>query len=191
VRVVSPDGRWLFDGDRIRGDGTAERPEAIDFFERWTFARFLGDGVLALAFESGQPWAEYGSYGDRYGGVQVMVYGPDGPGWTCRALEYDYRAHDERFEPSDVVWHPRGVLAWVDESLYVQVLRTPRVTTSIHDRDSDTGPYWSYEPAGVWRSVSLDETGRMCRAEGDDGFLVLDLEQRRSSTDGITWDPIR
>ena len=170
------------------------QPDTIDFFDGWTFARFLTDDVLALAFESDQPWAEYGSYGDRYGGVQIMVREPGGPQWTCRSMEYDHRAYDERFIPHDVAWHPRGVLAWLcDGLLSVQVLRRPRGPVQpalTPERDSDTGPWWTYEAAGDWRRLSLDGHGAVCRAEGDADVLLLDLDRRRCSADGTTWAPM-
>jgi hypothetical protein len=61
----------------------------------WTFARFLRAGRLALGFESGQPWGEFGSYGDRYGGVHVLALTALPATWSRAALEFDVRRHDE------------------------------------------------------------------------------------------------
>src|SRR5262245_13212970 len=109
ISAVSPDGLLRFEDGALRSPAAVVHPDTIDFFERWTFARFLPGGQLALAFESGQPWAEYGSYGDRYGGVQVLAPGADPATWSLVAIEYDYRSHDESFIPDDVMWHRRGV----------------------------------------------------------------------------------
>lgn len=126
LHVVSPDGLWRFEDGRLISAGTEVSPCTLDFFERWTFARFLPGGELALAFETSQPWSEYGSYGDRYGGVQVLVLRGEPATWSPVALEFDYRRHDETFIVDDVAWHPRGVLGWLrDGELYVQVLAAP------------------------------------------------------------------
>src|SRR4051812_46779585 len=161
--AVSPDGRWRFDGGRLHSATASEEPFAIDFFDRWTYARFLAVGVLALGFESGQPWSEYGSYGDRYGGVQVLRLAAGQPTWSLVSIEYDFRSHDEEFVPDDVVWHARGVLGWLaDGMLYAQVLRQPRgpvVADPVPTRDSDLGLDFYIDQPGRWRTLSLDATG--------------------------------
>ncbi len=165
----------------------------IDFWERWTFGRFLRPGVLALAFESGQPWAEYGSYGDRYGGVEVMALDTAAQRWYLAALEYDYRGHDEDFVPGDIAWHERGVLAWlVNDLLAIQVLRRPRgpIGGARETRDSDTGLEYSTDLPGRWRELTLDNDGLMLTARAADRADVVDLAGRRYAPDGGAWEPL-
>ena len=77
MSAESPDGSWVFEDGVLRSADAVVSPFAIDWFERWTFARFLPSGELALAFESGQPFDyEFGSYGDRRWGVQVLAPRP-------------------------------------------------------------------------------------------------------------------
>ncbi|MFT3772597.1 MAG: hypothetical protein QM820_44975 [Minicystis sp.] len=194
IRATSSDGRWSFEEGRLRS-GTVEADVfTIDFFERWTFARFLPGGELALAFESSQPWSEFGSYGDRYGGVQVLAPGPDAGRWALVAIEFDYRRHDESFVPFDVVWHRRGLLAWLHEgTLSVQVLASPRgeiVPDLLPPRDSDQPMLFSFDRWGSWRSLAVDPDGRYLRAFDDAGHDVFDLELRCRARDGGGWEPL-
>ncbi|MFY0537532.1 hypothetical protein [Nannocystis pusilla] len=103
------------------------RPVHHRFLRPLDLRPLLSRGQLILGFESGQPWSEYGSYGDRYGGLQVFAPTADPSRWHTVAIEYDYRSHDEDFVPVDAIWHPRGVLAWLrDGCLCGQVIASPR-----------------------------------------------------------------
>lgn len=183
--AVAPDGLSVFAGGRLRGVKPWPAPFEIDFFDRWTFARFSLDGTLTLAFESGQPWSESGSYGDRYGGLQVFH-----PGDPARLLsiEFDHRACDEAFAPRDAVWHPRGVLAWVrEDELFIQRCASPR--TSPRDpwwpaRDSDQGLDLAYDTPGPYQSLALDHVGARLAARTFDGVEVFDLRVERKARVG-------
>ncbi len=194
VTAVSTDGVWAFRAGKLCSAGRTIEPPSIDCFERWTFARFMPSGELVLAFESGQPWGMGGSYGDPYCGVQVLARtGPEG--WDAIALEYDTWNHWERgFVPDDAIWHPRGVLAWLwDDELSLQVLAAPPEPRSIYfaaRRDSDLGLAWSAALYGSWRSLTIDDAGRMLTARGTECEVLVDLEQRRYSMDGGAWESL-
>ena len=193
IRATSPDGLWSFENGRLRSGPAEVEVFTIDFFERWTFARFLPGGELALAFESGQSWNEWGSYGRRYGGVQVLAPGPEGSSWKLVAMEYGCRDFDKTFVPDDVVWHRRGLLAWLHEgTLCVQVLASPRGEIGppwLPERDSDQPIRFSFDAWGTWRSMVVDPDGRYLRAFDDDGYDVFDLELRCRARDGADWEP--
>lgn len=189
MRAESPDGVWVFEDGVLRSAEGEVPVYAIDWFERWTFARFLPGGELALAFESGQPWGEWGSYGDRLGGVQVLA--PASSGWVLVAIEYDYRRHDESFEPHDICWSPHGVLAWLrDGELSVIVRRGPRgeiVEDLLPERDSDNLAY-HFEAFGRWRSLAIHDRGRLLIASDDEGEDLFDLERRRRKRGDGGWE---
>lgn len=194
IYAESPDGVWRFEGGALRSATAVVAPFEIDFFERWTSARFFSGGQVALTFESGQPWSDQGSYGSRYGGIEILALtAPDT--WTVVALEYDWREHDETFVPLDLAWHPRGVLAWLHQSyLYVQRLTLPRrteavVAPDVWYRDSDSGLAWWHEWLGAWHRLSLDEEGLYLTATDERGADVFDLEGRRRARDGGEWVP--
>lgn len=178
VQARHPDGCWWFRDGRVHSAAASFAPFALDFHQRWTFARFLPGGQLALAFESGQPWSENGSYGFRYGGVEVLSW--TGVGWALVALEYDERDHAEEFVPDDVVWHPDGVLAWMRNGLlYAQRLVTPRPMSMDEPepaRDSDAPLAFSLEVAGPWRRLDLDPGGRVLMARGRGRVDAFDLQ---------------
>lgn len=195
IRATSPDGRWTFEDGWLRSGSLRFGVFEMDFFDRWTFARFLPGGELALAFETGQPWGEGGSYSSRYGGVQVLAPGADPRWWELVSIEFDYRAHDEVFEPLDVAWHRRGVLAWLNDGfLEAQVLATPREPetmpglwpTSNHNLDV----LFSFSAAGSWRSLEIDADGRYLRAYDEAGCDIFDLELRRRTRDGGDGEPL-
>ncbi|WAS93657.1 hypothetical protein [Nannocystis punicea] len=144
-----------------------------------------------LAFESGQPWSEHGSYGDRYGGVQVLAASADPSHWQTVAIEYDYRAHDATFIPDDVAWHPRGVLASLhDGCLCGQVLKFPRPPIDDliwNPRDSDRGCEFTFDRGGAWRRLELDEHGHLLTAYDQDGRNRFDLVRRRTARDDADW----
>lgn len=176
--AVSSDGKWVFDGTTIQSRTGVMEPFRIDGFERWTFARFLDDRHLALAFESGPGRSKSG---DRYGGIQVQGAG-ESPAWALTAFEFESRSKDESFVPRDVVWHPRGVLAWLtEESLRAQVRSTPRVAEvtprGVPPRDSDGGELTvDLDRPGHWRSLSLAPEGRRVAVLGTDEIQILDLK---------------
>jgi len=192
IFVRSLDGIWTFDGNNIVSAHAKVDPFAIDFFERWTFARFLPGNALALGFESSQPWSEYGSYGDRYGGIQVLALTEKPSHWSLVAIEYDYRGHDETFVPDDVTWHPRGVLAWlIHDSLQIQVLKKPRgviASDLLPHRNSYEELEYHYEFMGDWKRLDLSANGNELTATDAAGMEFFDLIGRRRSRDGSTWE---
>ncbi|MCY1057356.1 hypothetical protein [Nannocystis sp. SCPEA4] len=194
VTAESPDGEWQFAHDVLRGPrGPVELP-TMDFFERWTFARFCPGGQLILAFESGQPWSEYGSYGDRYGGFQIMAPTADPLRWAMVGLEFDYRSHDATFVPDDAVWHPRGVLAWLhDGCLFVQVLSHPRGElefSTLPPRDSECELHRCFERWGDWRSLELDLAGQLLTARDAAGCDRYDLVDGLHARDDAGWEEL-
>ena len=194
IFAVSPDGAWRFEAGQLRGGSRVVDLPTIDFFDRWTFARFCPGGQLILGFESGQPGSDYGSYGGPYGGLQVFVPTADPSRWHTVAMEYDYRRHDEDFVPEDAVWHPRGVLAWLrDGCLFGQVLSTPRPPIGgllLIPRDSDHGLQFSFERWGAWRRLELDEDGHLLTAYDQDGRDRFDLVHRRTARDDADWSEL-
>lgn len=191
---TSPDGRWTFENGVMRSGEIRVPVCEMDFFERWTFARFLPGGALALAFETSQPWSESGSYGDPYWGVQVVAPTPDGGGWELVALEYDSRHPDESFEPLDVTWHRRGVLAWLEGGILEgQVLEAPRGAPRscfLPERNSDFGLLFSFWLDGAWHALEIDPDGRFLRAVDGRGADLFDLELRLHARDGGPWEPL-
>lgn len=194
IHPTSADGTCVFRDGRLHDGSTSFDPIELDFFERWTFARFLPGGQLALAFETGQPWSEHGSYGYRLGGVQVLARTGEPSRWSVVAIEYDHRYHDEAFVPDDIAWHPRGVLAWLrDGALWVQILAAPRGPVQpdvLPTRDSDLGLALELEAIGAWRRLWIDEHGRLLSAADADGVDVFDLERRLVARDGADWTPL-
>ena len=197
VQARSPDGSWRFEDGQLHSATLSVSPFAIDFFTRWTFARFLSDDVITLGFESGQPWAEHGSYGDPYGGVEVLRFVPERSTWSLVSIEYDSLAlcPNQEFLPDDVVWHPRGVLGWLAEGvLTVQVLTRPREPAEDPnpwpESDSYRGLAYSVDLPGGWQRLSLDEAGEVCTAHGPDGTDLFDLTSGQHSNDGVSWQPL-
>lgn len=192
LRTASPDGEWVFDGERLRSSSQVVEPFTIDFFHRWTFARFLPSGVIAMAFESSQPWSDWGSYGERHWGVQVLAPTPSGE-WDLVAFELGSRRHDETFAPLDIVWHPRGVLAWLHPSwLEVQVLAKPRGIIEpelVPIPGSATSVELEEAFLGSWTQLSLDDAGVMVGAIDAAGVDRFDLASRRRARDGGDWEP--
>jgi hypothetical protein len=192
IFATSLDGKWTFDGSHIISATTKIESFTIDFFERWTFARFLPGCVLALGFESGQPWSEYGSYGSRYGGVQVLALNKQRDDWSLVAIEYDCRSFDETFVPDDVIWHHCGVFAWlVHGGLQVLALQKPRgiVPWDLLPACDGSQPLrYRYEFIGDWRRLDLSADGTKLTATDKTGMELFDLVQMRRSRDGSTWE---
>lgn len=189
----SLDGQWTFDGQHIVSSDAKVDAFSIDFFERWTFARFLPGNALALGFESGQPWSEYGSYGNRYGGLQVLALTQPPKEWSLVAIEYDYRSFDETFVPDDIVWHSSGVLAWlVHGGLQIQVLQEPRGLIGwdlLPSCDSSQPLRYRYEFIGDWKRLTISGEGTKLTAIDETGLEFFDLVQMQRSRDGSTWEP--
>jgi hypothetical protein len=191
VCAVSSDGEWVFDGERLRSRaGAVVALDRMDFFERWTFARFLASGDLALGFETGQPWTDDGSYGDRYGGVQVHERAR---GWRCSALEFDSRGFDEAFVARDVCWADRRVFACsAERTLTVTALVAPRaeaISLYAPQRDHELERVASFDRWGDYRALAVDPRGRWLAAVFllDEGAVsrevvtVFDLVERRGA----------
>jgi hypothetical protein len=197
MRAESFDGAWVFEDGVLRSADAELSVFAIDWFERWTFARFLPGGELALGFESGQPFDwEFGSYGDRRWGVQVLALRLESSGsqWVLVAIEHDFRRHDQAFVPDDVCWSPRGVLAWLyDAVLLAVVLRAPRgeiEPSDLPESDSESDHVaYQIELPGRWRSLALDEHGRLLTATDDEGVDTFDLERVLRRRDDGEWQP--
>lgn len=193
MRVVSPDGAWVFEDGLLRSAEVELPVFTIDWFERWTFARFLPGGELALAFESGQPFDwEFGSYGDRRWGVQVLALRSSSR-WELVAIEHDCRDHDQRFEPDDVAWSSRGVLAWLDSgALNAVVLDQPRgeiVPDLLPEADSASEQVaFEIELYGSWRSLAFAEG--LLIASDEQGVDEIDLDRQLRRRDGGEWQPL-
>lgn len=115
----SLDGRRRFAAGRLHSATTTVEPYTVDFFDRWTYARFLGPDTLVLGFESDQPC-------NRLWGIEVRTLDDDGT-WKVTDYEHEQRQHDEEFLPRSIVWNPQGTLAWLrDGILECRVLKTPR-----------------------------------------------------------------
>jgi len=87
---------------------TQREPCTRDFFDRFTCAQLVAPALLALCYETGQPWSDFGSYGDRMKNVQICSAG--------RELEtlfywWDTRQFDEDFEPSTLAFASSGRFA--------------------------------------------------------------------------------
>lgn len=194
IFATSLDGIWTFDGNQIASAKAKVEPFTIDFFDRWTFARFLPGNALALGFESGQPWSDFGSYGDRYGGIQVLALTQQPATWSLVSIEFDYRRHDEGFIPDDVTWHHRGVLAWLrDGLLQIQILEEPRGVIPwdlLPARDSSQGLEYSGEFLGEWKRLDLSANGNELTATDQEGLEFFDLVGMRRSRDGSTWESL-
>ncbi len=192
ISVTSLDGVWTFDGERIRSAHANVEPYAIDFLRRWTFARFLPGSILTLGFESDQPYSEYGSYGNRRGGVQVLRLRPDSSDWQLVAIEYEDRRFDEEFIPKDVVWHKRGILAWsIHDSMQIQHLASQRDDFGdplLPQRDSDQPMEYRYEFIGDWKRLDISSSGHELTAVSNEGLEYFDLVGKRRSRDGSIWE---
>ena len=195
IKAVSPNGQWVFENGKLSSQEHVITPFALDFFERWTFAKFLQDDQIALAFETGQPWSEFGSYGDRYWGVQILTQAAQHNIWTLSAIEYDYRSFDESFIPKDIVWHPRGVLAWLDvDELYFQVLKSPRLEVprcEYPPQDSETDLDYSYSISGNWDTLTLTPSGLYLIAGYETGNDIFDLKKQLRRRQNHEWEPFK
>ncbi|KAF0847798.1 hypothetical protein FNL39_103700 [Nocardia caishijiensis] len=199
VEVESSDNSWRFaDGVLQSGTTRAVVPD-IDWFESWTYAEFLGSDQLVLALNTGQPYDWDGSFGNRQGFVMVLHRGQDQP-WEVAAFEWGLAArdHDEDFVPEVIVWHPRGVLAWLykgDLQWHVRKAPPDAVTRGaplyLGDRDSDLGlTAHSGELYDVGHAMTLDEVGRILTVRDGERICLIDVDDNLRSTDGHTWTPI-
>lgn len=202
IQATSPDGLWRFQEGKIFSQDVVITPFALDFLERWTFAKFLRADQLALAFETGQPWSEFGSYGSPLWGIQVLTHTRQSDSWELRALEYDCREKKESFIPQDICWHPHGVLAWLcyDElylqtELYLQVLQSPRQDIpgwqALPPTDSMDNLDFTYSTHGDWTAVSIGSEGYQLIAIDDTGYDTFDLKWRlRQRKQAQHWEPL-
>jgi hypothetical protein len=194
LRAESFDGRWVFEHGKLRSGSTIVAPFTIEWFERWTYARFLPGGELVLAFETGQPYGDWGSYGYRMGGVQVLAQ-RSATAWALLSIEYQDRMFDERFVPRDVCWSSTGLLAYLHaDVLEGVVLRGPRaelVEDLTPQRDSEAENFaFGFDAYGTWDSLEFDPNTRTLTAIDADGFDLFDLEHRRCKRAGGEWEPL-
>lgn len=124
---------------------TQREPCTRDFFDRFTCAQLVAPDLLALCYETGQRWSDFGSFGDRMKNMQICS--------VSRELEtlfcwWDTRQFDEDFEPSALAFASPGRFA-------LSTLREPRVVEARALRDNWTGlpeitdaasEHWLYQP---------------------------------------------
>ncbi|MEV0683611.1 hypothetical protein AB0I35_07055 [Nocardia sp. NPDC050378] len=198
VYAESPDNSWRFtDGVLHTGTTRAVVPD-VDWFERWTYAEFLGNDQLVLALNTGQPYDDYGSLGSRQGFVMVLQLDAH-QRWELVAFEWGLssRDHDEAFVPDAIVWHRRGVLAWLYKGNLEWHVRKAEQDGAIRveplylgDRDFELGlTAYSGELYDVGHEMSLDG-GRILTVGCGEGNRLIDVDAKAQSTDGHTWTPI-
>ncbi len=186
LHVISPSGRL-----EVRDD-LDPMLCPIDFFERWTFAKFLdprtygahdsGFGLedtelLALGFESSQPYSEYGSYGTRRMGVQVLAYADQR--WRRVALDMDERRHDEHLDLTDVALHIGGVFAYIRKEELALIIDVGEPFTAVDLHVSDQAlrapnSRWC-ELVGTYTSVAVPDA-RTVVLQGPEGFVQVSLD---------------
>ena len=168
--------------------------ESYDFYDNTTSLYVHPDGgSWGYGFLTGQPWSEWGSYGDRLHGFMVC----DATGTTLR-VEQDYRAHDE-FPVMHGFWDPHANLF---------------ATISVEDGDAEMwdiawaarahGPdFWSLSIPEHLRQHATYDSGIPCEPPmcvSPDGFAAavivggepMLLVRERLGTTGqvgaLTWD---
>ncbi|MFI2478896.1 hypothetical protein [Nocardia xishanensis] len=109
-------------------------------------------------------------------------------------MEFD---HDERygeeFVPAVVVWHSRGVLAWLNNGqLRGRALRRPRVLDSGHPQglqycDDHELIRLEFEARGEWETLTLSEDGVVLTASSQARSVRFDLDNHRISSDSEPW----
>ncbi|WP_460724282.1 hypothetical protein [Nocardia heshunensis] len=200
VDAVSPDGRWRFTGGVLHTRTARAALPDVYCFENWTNAEFFGNDQLVLALNTGQPMHDDGaSTGSRQGIVMVLQLADDQQ-WQLIAFEWglENRDHDEEFVPDALVWHRRGVLAWLYKGELRWHVRKPgqQPPTRLEplyltDLDSDFGlTAYSGELYNVGHAMTLDETGRILTIQSADGIHLVDVDDNTQSTDGTNWEPI-
>ncbi|MEV0296448.1 hypothetical protein [Nocardia sp. NPDC050710] len=193
VAVVSPDRRWWFVDGELRSESTVFAPYRMYCFDRWTYAQFLRDGVLVLAFETDYEWDDHlmAVMGPQHGGLLVLRLDTE----NCwQLVEFDHgERHGEEFVPAAVVWHSRGVLAWLNNGkLEGRALRRRRVLDSGHPQglqycDDHELIRLEFEVRGAWETLALSEDGVVLTAGGRAGSVRFDLDNNRVSCDGEPW----
>ncbi|MFE3758887.1 hypothetical protein ACFXO9_31685 [Nocardia tengchongensis] len=202
ITAKSPDGRWEFaDGVLRSGTLRAAVPE-VDWFERWTYAMFPTSDILILALNTGQPYERSGPEGSvgNPQGFLIVLELDDRRHWVLAAFELalDWCKHNEEFVPDAVVWHRRGVLAWLYKGeLNWHVRRQPQRRDApdepIYLLDIDSNQGLIAHSGVMYQSgdtMTIDDTGRIltfCHA--GDAHLV-DVDLNTESSDGRTWEPI-
>ncbi|MGW4247243.1 hypothetical protein [Nocardia sp. NPDC004722] len=200
VNAQTPDGRWRFTGGVLHSATQRVELPYVSWFEQWTYAAFPADDILVLALDTGQPWDSWGSHGSRHGFVMALEL-VDENRWELVAFEWglDGRDHDENFTPDSILWHRRGLLAWVYNGDLTWHLRSaPREPTPIDypiyinqcDSELDlldrSGEYYQ---AGT--ELTLDETGTVLTTRRPDTtVLSINVDLDTQSTDGHTWEPV-
>jgi hypothetical protein len=182
--AVSGDGAWVFDGADLVSETATVAPFSVDFFSRWTFARFLPGG-LVLGFESSQPYSQYGSYGNPHAGIQLEAL-PSASATGTTLIGFDYGYLGKGVAPDDIAWHSRGVVATlVGGELTVKVLDRPRGVVGYdllpHPDDHVCGAtsFFCYPHAA---RLALDASGRWLAAHGEETLALYDLGTWREAT---------
>lgn len=173
--LVWLEGAWL---------GHIDTP---DFLVEVTDIRCAADGAsFAYGFHTGQPWSDYGSYGDRaYGSVVLRADG------SAERLDSDMRSHDEEPEIR-IVWTPdfEHVLMSHHEPDRGSELDlfgprgptakylTPLGLFGIAREQSSDCVYLGYQPASILTSSPY---GRYLVAVTDSYIHVVDTDTQRQA----------
>ncbi|WP_194818658.1 hypothetical protein [Nocardia sp. XZ_19_385] len=193
IAVVSPDRRWWFIDGELRSDTATYQPHQMYCFERWTYARFPRDGVFVLGFETDYQWddAAQDVTGPQHGGLLVLTL-DHANCWQLVEFDHDER-YGEQFAPSAVVWHPRGVLAWLDNGeLAGRALRRPRILDSrnlqgLNYCDDFELVRLEFEVPGAWETLEISADGAILTVGGQAGVDRFDLDNNRVSRAGAPW----
>lgn len=185
------EGNWCFENGRLFHKASNIEADFFepDFLERWVYARFLRPDILALGFESGQPYSESGSYGNPLKGTIVLKH-VDLAKWICVSFECAGRSYNESFNLVDVAWHESGVLASVeDDSLELIFLDTPRednLETWLPASDSDYSSLITYL-YGDFVRLNIAEDAHYLYALTNTSTKIIDLRNKKLYTGNGNW----
>lgn len=182
--AVSPCAAHVFNGahllSRSPRDGSIAKRElhTRDFFDRYTRADFVDGAHLALCYETGQPWTDNGSYGDRMKNVHVCRVSPS---FDTVFYWWDTRQWDEDFAPSAIAYAPRAPQRFAiydREELHVTEVRGTRINwEGLPEISDDSDERWIYTSA-VSRLVFHRE-GLLFAARTNDTLSVFDVVNER------------
>ncbi|RMI28333.1 hypothetical protein EBN03_30235 [Nocardia stercoris] len=195
-RVVSPDGRWEFEGSIVRSGAAAFDLDVMWGLERWTYARFHGADTLVLAFESGWEYVGDTTLGGIFHGVLVATLDQRDM-WSIADIEMDDREPYEDFVPTDVVWDRSGVMGWLhDGVIELLVLSGPRrhVDPTLPQGIELTEDFdllrLELRAEGTWHELEFDPVSRLLTARDADGADYFDLAGEYYRRDETEWQPM-